>query len=155
MKDIIIRFVLAYFSYLLGERLFAATFPQGMDFGLSFWAVIKETFNYDYYDRQRIAWMAVVCALLIIADRTTSKKWSTPALLAIFAAFAGGYYYHLPYSFEFVDRLFPYDTSGPGDWVNVAVDVFGAFCALLMVAFPMVLLVGCKGVASLFRRRAA
>jgi hypothetical protein len=124
-------------SYLAGERLLAATFPQDMDYNQAFLTTIRDTFNYEYYSFGRIGMMAIISGLLLLTDRMGPKRIPVVWLVLI-AAFSGGYYYAMPFSLDYLD----YSVGGylasvlPGAIATVVFFVL-YFLALF---FPFVLL---------------
>lgn len=153
MQSFVLRFLTAYVSYLAGECLINATFPQGMDYKRAFWAVIRDTFNYEYYSSGRIAMMAIVSGLILLTDRIGPKR--IPIVwLALIAAFSGGYYYILPYSVDYLD----YSVGGYlGSILPEAIAaVFFFVLYFLALFFPFVLLAVIKLAGSpKFRQRFA
>lgn len=91
MKSFILRFLTALISYQAGESLIGTVVPDEMG-PPSIGGVIDHTFNYQQYDFNRVAYMAFMCALLLLADRIGPKR-SHIVWLALIAAFCGGYNY--------------------------------------------------------------
>jgi len=153
LKSFALRFLIVFIVYLAGERLLAATFPQDMDYGLPFWTIIRDTFNYEYYSFGRIAVMAVISGLLLLTDRIGPKR--IPVVwLALIAAFSGGYYYAMPFSLDYLD----YSVGGYlGSILPEAIAAIFFFVLYFLALFsPIVLLAAIKLAGSpKFRRRFA
>lgn len=137
MRSFALRFLIAFASYLTGERLVAATFPQGMDYNQAFWTSIRDTFNYEYYSFDRIAVVAIISGLFLLTDRIGPKR--IPVVwLALIAAFSGGYYYEMPFSLDYLD----YSVGGYLDSVmpEAIAAIFFFVLYFLAMFFPFVLL---------------
>lgn len=142
MKSFALRFLTAFVSYLVGESLLAAMFPQGMDYGREFWGVIRDTFNYEYYSFDRIAEMAIISGLLLLTDRIGPKRIHV-IWLALIAAFSGGYYYYaVVFSLDYLD-------NSVGGYLNsilpeILANIVGLALHFLALFFPFVLLAAIK-----------
>ena len=141
MKSFALRFLTAFVSYLVGESLFAAMFPQGMDYGREFLDVIRDTFNYEYYSFDRIAEMAIISGLLLFTDRIGPKRIHV-IWLALIAAFSGGYYYAVWFSLDYLD-------NSVGGYLNsilpeIFANIVGLALYFLALFFPFVLLAAIK-----------
>ena len=144
MRNLALRFLLILVSYLVGQRLLAATLQQGEDMGLGFWDVIRDTFNYTYYPWVRIATMSAIGAAIFLTDLVTPKKIGLVGL-ALIDAFAGAYYYAMSFSYNYfadIERSADgfFDRSFPAAVATALGDVFFVIAGVL----PLLLLVALK-----------
>ena len=144
MRNLALRFLLILVSYLVGQRLLAATLQQGEDMGLGFWGAIRDTFNYAYYPWVRIAMMSAIGAAIFLTDLMTPEKMR-PVGLALIGAFAGAYYHAMFFSYNYFSDI---ERSADGffDRSFPTAVATGLGCVFFVIAWilPLLLLVALK-----------
>ena len=103
MKDLAVKFFLAMVFCLIGQRLLAAIAQRGMDMGLTYWEVLRDTFNYEYYPVSRIIVMSVMSAAIVLLDQIFPRKLGYIELSAVSAVW--GAYYHAMLTYDYLGDL--------------------------------------------------
>ena len=99
MKRLLVTYMLVLVSYFIGERIFAAAFPMGMDHGMGFWAILRETFDLQNYSLSYIELVTGISLAITLFATLTPRRISLAAL-SILSALSGGYYFGMFYAGE-------------------------------------------------------
>jgi hypothetical protein len=91
VKSFIFRLLAAYVSCLAGFNVAVITVPGSMG-PAPFRDVIGEVFSYRFYSAELFGVIAVLSALLLLADWIGAKRIHI-AWLVLIAVFSGGYFY--------------------------------------------------------------